>query len=500
MSNTNFAIKPAGYAYILNNLTLDVLPNWHTSQISSAVSNVKSQLINGILEDTYPESYWPGDSATDHLEFALKYDGVNLAYLQMIFQKLKQSDIINYIQAKPTGKYVRLIWFFYEYITQEELPIENLTKGNYFEILNPDDYYTTTSVKRIQRQRLINNLLGDTNFCPTVRRSEKLRKMETDDISSRCNKIIEKYSPELVKRALNYLYKKETKSSFAIEHINPNESRTEKFMSLLQLAEHKDFCEQESLIELQNRIVDPRFKDQDYRTSQNYVGETVSFQKEIIRYICPSPEHLPDLMAGLIKSQKIMLADDVHPIVHAAAIAYGFVFLHPFEDGNGRIHRFLIHNILALRKFTPEGLMFPVSAVMLKNMLDYDKSLEAFSNPLMQLAEYSLDDLGQMTVHNNLKPWYQYMDLTAQVEALYDFVNLTIEDELLSELEFLANYDLARNAIRNIIDMPDRLMDLLIKLCIQNNGKLSNKKKLAYFKFLTDDEVKAIEKIIKDNF
>jgi Fic family protein len=47
------------------------------------------------------------------------------------------------------------------------------------------------------------------------------------------------------------------------------------------------------------------------------------------------------------------------------------------QDGNGRIHRFLIHNILARRKFTPEGLMFPVSAVMLKNPADYDASLEA---------------------------------------------------------------------------------------------------------------------------
>jgi len=28
------------------------------------------------------------------------------------------------------------------------------------------------------------------------------------------------------------------------------------------------------------------------------------------------------------------------PIVHAAVIGYAFVFLHPFEDGNGRIHRF----------------------------------------------------------------------------------------------------------------------------------------------------------------
>ena len=89
----------------------------------------------------------------------------------------------------------------------------------------------------------------------------------------------------------------------------------------------------------------------------------------------------------------------VPPVVHAAAIAYGFVFLHSFagidnsfEDGNGRIHRFLIHNILARRGFRPEGIMFPVSASMLKNRTDYDASLEAFSCPLMPLIDYSLDE------------------------------------------------------------------------------------------------------------
>jgi hypothetical protein len=34
------------------------------------------------------------------------------------------------------------------------------------------------------------------------------------------------------------------------------------------------------LIEVQNRIVDTRFRDFDYRLSQNYVGETVAWQKE----------------------------------------------------------------------------------------------------------------------------------------------------------------------------------------------------------------------------
>ena len=107
----------------------------------------------------------------------------------------------------------------------------------------------------------------------------------------------------------------------------------------------------------------------------------------------------------------------VSAVVHAAAVAYGFVFLHPFEDGNGRIHRFLIHYILASRGFTPKGIMFPVSASMLKDPAGYDASLEAFSRPLLALVEYSLDEEGRMTVENDTARWYRYIDLTPQAEA-----------------------------------------------------------------------------------
>ena len=120
--------------------------------------------------------------------------------------------------------------------------------------------------------------------------------------------------------------------------------------------------------------------------------------------------------------------------------------------------------------------MFPVSAAMLKNRELYDYSLEAFSVPLMQLVEYGLDDLGQMTVLGETGLWYRYIDMTAQAEALIDFVQRTIEYELVEELDFLANYDGTKQAIQEIVDMPDRLLDLFLRLCLQNNGRLSEER------------------------
>ena len=116
---------------------------------------------------------------------------------------------------------------------------------------------------------------------------------------------------------------------------------------------------------------------------------------------------------------------------------------------------------------------------LVENQIDYDASLEAFSQPLIQLIDYKLDELGKMTVENETAASYQFMDMTKQAEALYAFINKTIEKELVEELNFLLNYDDTKKAIQDIIDMPDRLIDLFIRLCLQNNGKLSSKKREA---------------------
>lgn len=491
--------SPAGYAYLLEMLELTGMPHWHSSYVASSGTH-KSKVQNGTVKEIYPKRYWPGEKIGDHLEFALKYDGVNLGLLTRIFENISQSDLTEYIKSKPNGKYARRIWFFYEFLLENRLPVDDLRSGNYVDALDAKMYYGLQNGEKSSRHRIVNNLLGPNSFCPVVRRTEKLTKMDTSDLRTSCEHIVTAYSPELLRRALIYLYKKETKSSFEIEHINPNASRIQRFVTSLELAETEDFCEKEKLIELQNRIVDPRFKDSDYRVSQNYVGQTVAYQKEIIHFICPKPEDLQSLMEGLIDSHKRMKAGNVPPFIHAAIIAYGFVFLHPFEDGNGRIHRFLIHNILSIQQVVPRGLMFPVSAVMLKNPADYDASLEAFSRPLLQLIDYRLDEMGQMTVENDTACWYQHMDLTVQSEALYDFVTKTIEEELVEELSFLANYDKTKKAIQEIIDMPDRLIDLFIQLCLQNNGSLSARKKNTHFDFLTDKELSAMEQAVRDGY
>jgi hypothetical protein len=489
----------AGYAALIKRYDLDAIPNWHTSGVTtSGIHRIDSS--GDIVEEVYPPKYWPGDTLGDHLEFALKYDGTNPAILACLFHTAAEGDLLEYVQSKPTGKYARRLWFLYEFLTGKTLPLENLKRGSYVDVLDPDEYYTGTPVRQIRRQRVNDNLLGDRRFCPVVRRTDTLRNFETADLPGRCRQVVSSYPPELLKRALGYLYTRETKSSFEIEHIQPTSTRTRRFVALLQTAEREDFCRKEQLIEVQNHIVDERFRDSGYRSSQNYVGETVAWQNEMIHFVSPKPEDLTDLMDGLTAAHQRMSTGGVSAVIQAAVIAYGFVFLHPFDDGNGRIHRFLIHNILARRGFTPEGIMFPVSVSMLKNPVDYEASLKAFSGPLLPQVKYSLDEDGRMTVHNETAVWYRYIDMTLQAEALFHFIDLTIDTELAGELAFLANYDQTRKAIQEIVDMPDRQIDLFIRFCLQNNGRLSARKRASHFAVLADEEIARMEQAVQSAY
>ncbi len=87
--------------------------------------------------------------------------------------------------------------------------------------------------------------------------------------------------------------------------------------------------------------------------------------------------------------------------------------------------------------------------------------------------------------------------MTPQAEALFRFIEQTIDTELASELAFLANYDKTKKAIQEIVDMPDRKIDLFIRFCLQNNGRLSSRKREIHFDFLSDEEVALLEQAVQ---
>jgi hypothetical protein len=138
---------------------------------------------------------------------------------------------------------------------------------------------------------------------------------------------------------------------------------------------------------------------------------------------------------------------------------------------------------------------------MLKRRAEYDQTLELFSKPLMRLVEYDLDDrTGELTVTNDTGRYYRYIDFTVIADGLFRFIQQTIETELSSEFDFPVCYDIAKQQIRDLVDLPDRDIDLLIRLYVPSQGRLSKAKRERFFGKLTDAEGTAVEACVRDAF
>ena len=72
-----------------------------------------------------------------------------------------------------------------------------------------------------------------------------------------------------------------------------------------------------------------------------------------------------------------------------------------------------------------------------------------------------------------------------------------MREDLKEELGFVAVYDAAFVAVRDIVDMPDKRASLFMRLCMQNGGKLS-KAKRGEFKEISDAEIASMETAIQE--
>ena len=493
---------PIGYAALVKMFSIKAMPHYRNSYILESGTPYSEK--EGIIENHYySRKYFPKDlqNPLNHLEFAMKHEGVNLEILLGVFKALEAKSLEGYIRDQPTGKQARRLWYLYEFLTGKLLDLQDATYGgSYSLLLNPKEYYTGASI-RSRRHYIDDNLLGNRFFCPSVRRTADLEEFEKKDFSSISSEMIEKYEPKIITRAVNFLYSKETMSSYEIEKEKPDASRAARFTESLKKADHMGSLQKEALIELQNIIVDSRYANTDYRDFQNYIGTQARLDSYSVQidYLCPKFEDIKELIKGLLASLERMISSKVHPVIIAASISFGFVFIHPFEDGNGRIHRFLMHYIFARTGFVPKGSIFPVSAVILKNIAVYDSLLESFSKPLLTLLQgaFEFDRQGNLQIHGETDSYYRYIDYTKFASYLFACVEKTIQVDFEEEILYLINYDAAKKALQAVIDMPDNKIDLFIQLVLQNQGVLSARKRESLFSKLNEEEVLLMQNIVQ---
>lgn len=486
--------RSIGQSGPIHRLDLRVPPPAVESTVGPGVRKVRVE--NGQRFEHYTHAYDPRDTVTGNLRFALRYEPLDMAVIVATMRVTDPSEIAAWVRNEPTGQYARRAWFLYEWATGKQLDVPDAGVMQYVPVLDPTRHLTALPV-RSSRHKVENNLLGPPGYCPTVRRTEAIVDAMARNPADRACDVLNACPPDLLARAVNYLFTKETRTSFEIEHETPSQAKAARFVQSLHHADRILLGNLDDIIALQNAIVDPRYAAHGLRDFQNFVGETIGFDcEETVHFVCPKPQDIAALISAW-QGMAARLAAGIDPVVAAALVSFGFVFLHPFEDGNGRLHRFLIHKILSERGFTPPGLLFPVSAAILRDRTGYDRCLEAFSGAIQPFIEWHWTAGRSIEVTNDTADLYRYFDATPQVEYLFDRIADTIEVDLKEELSFIGRFDAALRAVNRTIDMPNRRAQLFTQHVLQNNGRLSATKR-GTFAELDDTEIAALEAAIHE--
>ena len=478
---------PAGYAALIDAYHLHVpLP-----RTLSAIGERHQFLTQGGWR-IYSPRYAPAPSLEGHLTFALKHEGVDLAVLKRLYIASGPSPIETIVRAAPTGAYARRLWFLYEWLTGQRLDLPNANHGAYPPVVDPKRQYGA-GAETSTRHRVKNNLPGTPEFCPLVSRTERLDRFIALDLPSRARKAAAAVPRDLLARAAALLLLNDSRSSYAIEGERPPQDRIQRWGQAIGQAGKRPL-DLDELCRLQRIVIgDARFVQLGLRNEGGFVGERDrQTQQPIPDHLSAQPHDLPGLVDGLIAFDR-KGARELDPVLAAAVLAFGFVYIHPFEDGNGRVHRYLIHHVLAERGFNPPGVTFPVSAAILERIHEYRTTLEDYSKRLLPVVKWEPTERGNVRVLNDTGDFYRFFDATAHAEFLSGCVRKTIDHDLPHEVEFLQRYDAFRTGLNLIVDLPDRLSDLMYRFLSQNDGKLSRRGRRKEFAPLTDTEVDRIE-------
>jgi len=479
----------AGYAALIERFDLQV-------PVPSRLSAISERHHPRSTEDwqLFTPRHAPADTLGGQIQFALKWEGVQLGVLAVLFRAVPAEDITAVICKTPTGAYARRLWFLYEWLTGQTLPLSALGKVRAVPVVDPELQFALADGTMVARQKVIDNLPGTAAFCPMVRRTEKLDQYAGQNLSGRARDVAGSTRPDIIARAAAFLLLSDSKASFTIEGERPPAQRVARWGQAIGEAGSITLTLAE-LKRLQKIVVgDPRFVHLGLRTEGGFIGthERVT-QEPLPEHISARAEDLPCLLEGVIAFKHRAINGKLDPVVAAAAVAFGFVYIHPFEDGNGRLHRWLIHHMLARTGFNPPGLVFPVSAAIQRRVDEYRRVLESYSRPLVNLIEWRPTPAGNVEVLNETADFYRYFDATKHAEFLYECVDQTVQHDLVDEVRFLRAYDAFVSRAGTLVDMPQARGELLWRFLHQNQGKLSMRARTGEFAPLTDAEVGQIE-------
>lgn len=465
-------MRHVGYAYLCETLPISAVPlkRWAQVQPATRITPIGDRLA------VPPHAAPTEDSLLAHALFALKHEGVQLDILAQALPLIAAESMHAELQRTPNGIYIRKACFLWEAFTGNTLEHGVRVGGAVQPLFDPDRYVTGPAVRNA-RWRIDFNGLGTLQYCATVERTAAIRELLDLDILGRARAFMATLPAEILDRAINWAYLHETRDSFAIERESPSEDKARRFIQLLRQAHERRELTEEYLVELQNSVVaNPLDRAFMFRHEQNHLHSGLRGAAGV-SYVPPPVDLCRELMQELMRfANEAPL--HVDPLVAAGIVSFGFVFLHPFMDGNGRLSRFLIHQTLCRSGAMENGLLLPVSVAMKRQEQDYLAALKTFSQPAREFWEVTWLDAENMAFTFTGHPaLYRYWDATRCVEFTLQMAKRALETELREETLFLERYDCLVKLTDERFDIRGSDLSRLVMLCLDNHGIVSRNRR-----------------------
>jgi len=484
-----------GYSYLKSALKLSAFKPTRPAKVASVLRVTLTPETLLIPEKVAPKD----ENPLTHLLFALKHEGINLQILSQALKKIAAQDLLAAINATPTATYVRIACYLWEAFNKQDLVGAPAISGNAVNLFDPQRYITGPNVRHA-KWRVNFNGLGSLDYCATVEITPRITAWLESKILQRANDLVSHLGVAASDRAIAWAYLSETKSSFEIERESASPSKAEAFVELLKKAHITSQLDEANLVALQNTVItNPLDLASCYRHQQNWLSSALRGAAGVT-YIPPPPALVEDLMKGLVDFAN-NAPKQIDPIVAAAIISFGFVFIHPFMDGNGRLSRFLFHHALCQSGQLKNGLLLPVSIAMKRHENEYLTTLKTFSEPARQMWNvlWIENDHYDMTF-NSEESIYRYWNATACVEFGLEMAEQALDKDLKEEIAFLTQYDRMHLSINNQYDVRGKDLNILMLGCIDQKGTISANRRKKFALTVPTEVFDAIEKAYEKEF
>ena len=470
-----------------------VMPLGRLPVLSQAGGRRATQVNDGLRLETYTEAMRPAATPAAHLQFHLRHEVPHFEFLARLFERSGPDFVQAWIVAEPTGQYARRAAFLYEWLTGQMLERPERLSGNYVDAIDEAKAVAASAdrIVKVQRWRVNDNLPGTRYFCPLVVKTDAVHRAAALDVPQLFAELTAEFGEDLLMRAAVWMTLRESKASFAIEGEADKVGRVQRFADVMArcTGQGEVPLSDAALAELQRDILGERTTITHFgvRQSPVFVGETVRYQ-EVVHYVAPAAEDVAAMLQGL--QAFLEKTQGQSSTMRSAVAAFGFVYIHPLADGNGRVHRFLVNDILRRDGVIPEPVILPISALITDDAGErrsYDRVLDQVSKPLMQaVREQVVFEPVQTTYPDGVvsnvgfhgaqqaQPLWRYPDLGPHVVFLSNIIGRTLTEQMREESRYLRSHMRARAALKEVVEMPDLQADRVLRSIEQNHGELSN--------------------------